>query len=74
MNTFSFPWLEYTICEYVIMHLEANIWVLWLIYQLRQLKGKSTRMLASNQDALWDVCKWSIVRFSFLKPDSISAL
>ena len=43
--------------------LEASIWVLWLLTftTVYRLKSKSTCMSTSNQDALGNMCKWSII-------------
>ena len=46
-----------------MMHLDwkvHHIRVLQISVRLRSLKSISTRILASNQGALWDVRKWSL--------------
>ena len=45
------------------MHLDwrsINIQILQLNMRVRSLKWKSTRVLVTNQGALWDMGKWSI--------------
>ena len=58
------------------MHLawimEANMWVVSLTYWMHILNRESTRILASNKGALWDLHKWSIVIFLLTAPQFTS--